>query len=65
MKTAAAGVVIERITIPNTSKVAIGGNAIQYIGVMESVTEPAISPTYSNIGRTCDICRDCRKTQKG
>jgi len=45
MKTAAAGVVIERITIPNTSKVASGGKAIQYIGVMEFVTKLAISPT--------------------
>jgi len=46
MKTAAAGVAIGRITIPNTSKVVSGGKAIQYIGVMESVTKPAISPTY-------------------
>ena len=45
MKTAAAGVAIGRIAIPNTSKVVNGGKAIQYIGVMEFVTKLAISPT--------------------
>jgi hypothetical protein len=56
MKTAAAGVAIGRIAIPNTSKVVSGGKAIQYIGVIVSSVKPAISPTYSNIRRTCDIC---------
>ena len=49
MKTAATGVAIGRIAIPNTSKVLNAGKAIQHIGVMEFVTKLAVSPTYSNI----------------
>jgi len=49
MKTAAAEVAIGRIAIPNTSKVISGGKAIQYIGGMESVTNPAITPTKNKI----------------
>jgi hypothetical protein len=47
MKTAAAGVGIGRIAIPKTLKVISGGKAIQYIGMMESVTKPGISAITS------------------